>query len=100
MRQHLKLLQVKRAEPGKLPLRNIVFSDKLGSFAFTYDNYNWICNLRNYEIIKGEKVIDRSRPGGWDWGFRDELTNDSVESPDKKWTAFIKNYNVFIRSQR
>jgi dipeptidyl aminopeptidase/acylaminoacyl peptidase len=88
----------KKAEPGKLPLRDIVFSDKMGSFAFTYDNYNWICNLRNYEIIKREKVIDRRRPGGWDWGFRDELTNDTIESPDKKWKAFIKNYNVFIRA--
>jgi dipeptidyl aminopeptidase/acylaminoacyl peptidase len=88
----------KKAEPGKLPIRNVVFSDKLGSFAFTYDNYNWICNLKNYEIIKREKVTDRSRPGGWDWGFRDELTKDSVKSPDKKWAAFIKNYNVYIRS--
>ena len=32
------------------------------------------------------------------WGFRDEVNNDSVESPDKKWTAYIKNYNVYIRS--
>ena len=54
---------------------------------------------RNYEIIKREKVTDRRRPGGWDWGFRDELTSDPVESPDKKWTAFIKNYNVYIRSR-
>lgn len=88
----------KKSEPGKLPLRDIVFSDKQGSFAFTYDGFNWICNLKNYEITKGEKVTDRRRPGGWDWGFRDELTRDSVESPDKKWKAFIKNYNVFIRS--
>ena len=34
----------------------------------------------------------------WDWGFRDELGNAPVDSPDKKWTAFIKNFNVFIRS--
>jgi dipeptidyl aminopeptidase/acylaminoacyl peptidase len=88
----------KKCEPGKLPIKNIVFSDKLGSFAFTYDNYNWICNIRDYTITKREKVPDSERPGGWDWGFMDELANNPVESPDKKWTAYIKNYNVFIQS--
>ncbi|MGB8490061.1 MAG: DPP IV N-terminal domain-containing protein, partial [Bacteroidales bacterium] len=38
------------------------------------------------------------RQGAWDWGFRDELTGDPVESPDKKWKAYIKNYNVFVQS--
>ena len=52
---HLKQLPVKRAEPGKLPIRNILFSDKLGSFAFTYDGYNWICNLRDYRYYKTGK---------------------------------------------
>ena len=88
----------KKADPGKLPIRNIVFSDNLGSFAFTWDNYNWTCNLKDYKIVKKDKVTDRARSGSWSWGFRDELSNDSVESPDKKWTAYIKNYNVVIRS--
>jgi len=88
-----------KTEAGKLPIKNILFSEKLQSFAFVFDNYNWICNLHNYEIIKRDRVSDRVRPGAWDWGFRDELANDPVESPDKNWTAFIKNFNVFIRSK-
>jgi len=88
----------KKFEPGKLPIKNLVFSDKLGSFAFNYDNYNWICNLRDYKILKRDIVTDRGRKSTWDWGFRDELTNNPVESPDKKWTAFIKNYNVYVKS--
>ena len=88
----------KKFEPGKLPIKNLVFSDKLGSFAFNYDNYNWICNLRDYKILKRGMVTDRGRKSTWDWGFRDELTNNPVESPDKKWTAFIKNYNVYVKS--
>jgi dipeptidyl aminopeptidase/acylaminoacyl peptidase len=88
----------KKFEPGKLPIRNVVFSDKLGSFAFNYDNYNWICNLRDYKILKRDMVSDRGRQSGWDWGFRDELLNSPVESPDKKWSAYIKNYNVYIKS--
>ena len=88
----------KKVEPGKLPISNIIFSEKLGSFAFVYDNYNWICNLKDYKIIKRDMVTESGRKGSWDWGFRDELANGPVESPDKKWTSFIKNYNVFIRS--
>jgi dipeptidyl aminopeptidase/acylaminoacyl peptidase len=88
----------KKFEAGKLPIRNLVFSDKLGSFAFNYDNYNWICNLRDYKILKRDMVTDQGRQNVWDWGFRDELLNNPVESPDKKWTAFIKNYNVFVKS--
>jgi len=87
-----------KSDPGKLPIRNIVFSDKQRSFAFTYDGYNWICNLKDYTLLKKEKVTERSRTGGWDWGFREETTGNPVESPDKKWTAYIKNYNVHIRS--
>jgi len=88
----------KKVEPGKLPIRNILFSEKLGSFAFVYDNYNWICNLKDYKIVKRDRVIERGRQGGWDWGFRDEFGNEPVDSPDKKWTAFVKNFNVYVRS--
>lgn len=88
----------KKTEPGKLPIRNLKFSEQLGSFAFVYDNYNWICNLKNYKIVKRDKLVERTRGDGWSWGFRDESGNDPVDSPDKKWNAFIKNYNVYIRS--
>ena len=88
----------KKAEVGKLPIRNIIFSDKLGSFAFVYDNFNWICNLKDYRIVKRDRVTERGRQGAWDWGFRDELGSDPVDSPDRKWTAFIRNFNVYIRS--
>jgi dipeptidyl aminopeptidase/acylaminoacyl peptidase len=83
---------------SSLPIRNIVFSDRFVSFAFVYNNFNWICNLRDYEVTKGDRISERNRQSRWDWGFRDELSGNPVESPDKKWTAFIKNYNVYIRS--
>lgn len=87
-----------RAEPRKLPIRNLVFSDRLSSFAFIYDGFNWICNLKDYSITRGDAFAERQRPSGWDWGFRDELTGSPVTSPDKKWNAYIRNWNVFIRT--
>lgn len=87
-----------KATPGTLPVTNILFSDRQTGFAFIYDNYNWICNLKDYSIIKRDRIIPRSGQGGWDWGFRDETTNEPVVSPDKKWIAIIRNSNVFVRS--
>ena len=88
----------KKVEPGKLPIKDLIFSEKLGSFAFIHDDYNWICNLKDYRIVKRDRVAERVRQNSWDWGFRDEMENGPVVSPDKKWTAFIKDYNVFVRS--
>jgi len=88
----------RKAEPGKLPIRNITFSERLGSFAFNYEDYNWICNLKDYRIVRRDRVTERGRTGIYHWSFRDELANPPVVSPDKKWTAFIRDFNVWIRS--
>jgi dipeptidyl aminopeptidase/acylaminoacyl peptidase len=93
-----------KSKMGKLPIRNIVFSDKLDSFTFNYDGYSWTCKLSDYKIDKGEKVAERTGPNargqglGQGLGMRDPNAVRLSESPDKKWTAFIKNYNVYIRS--
>ncbi len=87
-----------KVESGKLPVRNIIFSENLKSFAFVWDNNNWICNLKDYKVVKRDKVTPRGSSGPIDWSFRDELSNDPVVSPDKKWTAFIRNFNVWVRS--
>jgi hypothetical protein len=94
----LESVSGKKAVAGKLQISGIIFSENLGSFAFVFENFNWICNLKDYSIIKRDIVTNRDRQGGWDWGFRNELGNDPVVSPDKKWSAFIKNFNVYIRS--
>jgi len=88
----------RKFEPGKLQLSNIIFSDKLRSFAFVWNDYNWICSLKDYRIIRRDRVSSRESSGLYNWSFRDELSNNPVVSPDKKWTAFIREYNVWVRS--
>jgi dipeptidyl aminopeptidase/acylaminoacyl peptidase len=88
----------KKVDPDNPGIKNIIYSESPGGFSFTFNGYNWLCNLRNYRIARRDRVIDRTRARSWDWGFRDELANPPVESPDRKWTAFIRNYNVFVRS--
>jgi hypothetical protein len=94
----LELASGKKVDPDKLDLKNITYSVNPGGFSFTFDGFNWLCNFKSYRVVRRERVAERTRTRLWDWGFRDELTNRPVESPDRKWTAYIKNYNVFVRS--
>ncbi|UII26178.1 DPP IV N-terminal domain-containing protein [Fulvivirga maritima] len=84
-------------KPFKLPLRNEKFSDDLTSFSFHLDGFKWTYGLKNKSLSK-EKLPERP-----DWGYwaeaRDELGNDPVTSPDGKWVAFIKNYNVVVKDK-
>lgn len=92
----------KKVEPGRIPIRNMEFTKDARSFTFEYDNNYYTCYLRNYSIIKGDSVRQTGgRRGGsdWVWGTPDELRSPPVPSPDKKWTAFIRDYNVYIRSE-
>ena len=65
----------KEFESGKLPIRNLVFSDKLSGFSFTYEGYNWICNLRDYKISKRERSLSdpREAAGTGDSGTKSQL---------------------------
>jgi hypothetical protein len=88
----------KKIDASTLPVRNVLFSDLSGTFSFEYENYKWKCNTRDYRIDRLDSIKDITRQRPWDWGFRDETGNKPVLSPDKKWTAFIRSCNVWIRS--
>lgn len=54
--------------------------------SFTYDNDTYQVNLETYELKKEEKK-DSERPNQYE-----------STSPDGKWIAYVKNYNLFIKS--
>lgn len=87
-------------DPKDLPLRNIKFSDNIRSISFDYKELTYKCDLKNYTVSKGEKI---ERPAweteGWLWTSRNELDNKPVKSPDGKWTAFIRNFNIWVRNE-
>lgn len=90
------------AEPGHLPVRNIQFTNNGGSLTFEYNGVRYFCNLRNYRIIRRDSIL--SQPGrrpdspAWAWATPDETGYPAAISPDKQWTAYVKDYNVYIRS--
>ncbi len=48
-----------RAEPGKLPITNILFSEGLEALLLFMISFNWICNLKDYAIERRDKVSPR-----------------------------------------
>ncbi|MEE4117291.1 MAG: DPP IV N-terminal domain-containing protein [Marinilabiliaceae bacterium] len=91
----------KEIEPAHLPISGVKFADNLKSFTFLYNDIEWTCDLPSYKLTSGERSDNRRRFGqnrsNWAWATRDENSNEPVESPDKKMTAFIKNFNVYIK---
>lgn len=91
----------KEIDIKNLPIKKVVFKEDLKTFTFIWNDIEWECKLPSYKLISGDKTTNNEgrRRGGWAWGGRDETANESTESPDGVWTAYIKDYNVFIRNR-
>ncbi|MCU0457904.1 MAG: S9 family peptidase [Bacteroidales bacterium] len=83
-----------------LPVRNISMADDLRSMTLEYSGWVYRCDLRKYTVTKEREARRPNSWGGdgrWPWGFRDESAGRPDTSPDKKMTAFVRDYNVWIR---
>jgi len=82
-------------KPSALPFNRIEFKKEGKAISFILDDFEWTCGLKNYTCKKGNKV-DRSQR----WRHRRaEGRSNPALSPDSTWEAFIRNYNVHIRSR-
>jgi dipeptidyl-peptidase-4 len=79
----LSRLMEKKYHPYDLPFNSFKFADNGKAITFKVDSHHIKCNLKTYKCEKIEK----------------EKKDPSVStSPDGQWTAFVKNYNLYIRS--
>ncbi|MHC1731824.1 MAG: DPP IV N-terminal domain-containing protein [Bacteroidales bacterium] len=85
-----------------LPVRNITMADDLKTMTFEYSGSVYNCDLKKYTVTKEREARRPFTWGGdgnrWPWGFRNELIGKPDTSPDKKMTAFIRDYNLWIRN--
>jgi len=81
-------------EANDLPFNRIEFTDG-GAIEFVVDNWRWTCDLTTYEVEKGERVEPRPRRRP----EQDQSADRVVVSPDSTWEAYIKDFNVWIRSR-
>jgi dipeptidyl aminopeptidase/acylaminoacyl peptidase len=70
-------------EAAKLPFQQAELSDDLHTISFNVARKHWKCTLNTYQCAADSTATGR-------------LSND-VPSPDKKTTAFIRDYNLWVR---
>ncbi len=80
-------------KPEMLPFGFITFTDGEKALEFEAGEFKWRCDLATYAVTKVGPVEHR-RP----WPMDEEPeSKEPKASPDGKWEAFIKNYNVGVR---
>lgn len=92
----------------QLPFDTIAFVNDSRAIQFTLDGTVWQCDLESYTLTKVDKTsesalsaqanADQRSAGTRRRGSGQRTSDDSLPSPDGKWTAFVKDFNVFLRA--
>src|SRR5438552_13828144 len=95
----------------KLPFDSIELIEDSKAIRFSVGEVIWKCDLTSYECAKsdakasaassGETAGDTSTAAGRGQGRgqRDDSDRSSDRSPDGKWTALVKEHNLFVKSR-
>ncbi|WP_347156534.1 DPP IV N-terminal domain-containing protein [Pontibacter chitinilyticus] len=87
----------KEVKPYDLPFTTISYTADGKAIEFTALENKWRCALNTYKCQQiGKAVAEQKDNRYWGDGW-DEQSQKPVPSPDGKWEAYIKNYNVYIR---
>lgn len=88
-------------KPYSQELRRLKFLKDGKEMTFEYAGANWKCDLSTYAIEKLDAVSFNRREPSRYWNEADDETGvRETESPDKKWSAYIQESNVFIKDNK
>lgn len=79
-----------------LPLQNCRLNISLDMLRFQLDGKFWAYSIKNNRLLDEGAIPSRGKERHW-MEVDDEKEGSPVTSPDGKWTAFIKNDNVYVR---
>ena len=79
-----------------LPLQNCRLNISLDTLRFQLDGKFWAYSIKNNRLFDEGAIPPRGKERHW-MEVDDEKEGRPVTSPDGKWTAFIKNDNVYVR---
>ena len=107
---HAKLAAALAAASGEktealnLPFFGLTFNEDGKSLEFAAFGARWSCDLATYAVKKLETPGRGGAPGRdmtmWEQGPAPEAASKETKtSPDGKWEAFIRNYNVCLREK-
>jgi len=92
-------------EPLTLPFAVLTFSEDGRSVEFVAAGTRWSCDLSAYKLSKLDLPAGPRDPSGyplsmWERGPAPEAVSKSAKaSPDGRWEAAIRNYNVVLREK-
>ncbi len=75
----------KSINPDSLPFSKIKFKEKMSRILFKVDSLNFKYDIKN-------NILSEYAPK------KNELKKNESKSPDGKWIAFVKNYNLYLRN--
>lgn len=79
-----------------LPLQNCRLNISLDTLRFQLDGKFWAYSIKNNRLLDEGAIPSRGKERHW-MEVDNEKEGSPVTSPDGKWTAFIKNDNVYVR---
>jgi dipeptidyl aminopeptidase/acylaminoacyl peptidase len=82
----------------ELPFTTIEFVDDERAIEVAFDDARWKCDLTSYVCSKIGPVERRRAEWPPRWREPQAMSSEAKRSPDGKWEAFIKNYNLYLRS--
>ena len=89
----------KEYRAGGLPINRLDFAEKADVFWFTTTTGAWKCDPANYTLTAEkpppmkETIAQPSRP------FRRRRRSRGADSPDGKWAAFVRDFNLCLRDK-
>ncbi len=87
-----------KIEPYNLPLAGLAYTQDDQEIEFKAERFSWTYNLASNRLTKKDPIPTDERRY---WASSDdEKTAKPVVSPDSTRTAFIKNHNLYVRTEK
>ncbi len=85
---------------SRIKISGLNFNEDKSKLEFQNDSLKFSLNLSDYQISVID-TIKRNRRGQGYWGSREKgEETDPVPSPNEQYTAFVKNFNLFIKNKK
>lgn len=81
-----------------LPFDTLTIDLKKNTLKFVAEGYEWTCDLKTYRLTKGKKADPA--PTSPRAARRLTRRSNEFQSPDNKWYAYARDFNLFLRSAK
>ena len=88
----------RNVKPDRIYLDRLSVDESMNVLRFVFDGKNWKYTLDRNLLEEKGKIAAPGKQRHW-METDDEKTANPVLSPDRKYTAYIKNHNIYVKEQ-